>query len=302
MNLYQQVSSNRHKTWLLVGLSASLLLLVGFVFSRVQDNPIWLFLALAYTLISSLVSYWWSDKIVLAMSQAKLVEKADSPQLYRLVENLCIAGGLPTPKIYVIPDSAPNAFATGRDAEHAAVAFTSGLLEKLDKAELEGVIAHELSHIGNRDILLATMVSVLVGTIVLLADWFARWSFWGGNSRKNNDNDNNQVQAIFSIIAIILAILAPLFAQMIQLAISRKREFMADADAALLTRYPDGLIRALEKISADPESLEVANRATAHLYFASPFQGKEGVPAMAKLFMSHPPVTERIAALKGIKL
>ncbi|HNW55559.1 MAG TPA: M48 family metallopeptidase [bacterium] len=302
MNLYQQVSTNRYKTWLLVGLSASLLLLVGYVFSRVQDNPIWLFLALAYTLVSSFVSYWWSDKIVLAMSQAKLVEKADSPQLYRLVENLCIAGGLPTPKIYVIPDSAPNAFATGRDSEHAAIAFTSGLLEKLDKAELEGVIAHELSHIGNRDILLATMVSVLVGTVVLLADWFARWSFWGGNSRKNDDNENGQVQAIFSIIAIILAILAPLFAQMIQLAISRKREFMADADSALLTRYPDGLIRALEKISSDTEPLEVANRATAHLYFASPFQGKKGVPAMAKLFMTHPPVAERIAALRGIKI
>ncbi len=302
MNLYQQVDSNRHKTWLLVALSASLLIVVGFVFSQANNDPVWLYIAFIYALISSFVSYWWSDKIVLAMSRAKEVKASDSPQLYRLVENLCIAAGLPLPRIYVIDDSAPNAFATGRDSKHAAVAFTSGLLAKLDKAELEGVIAHELSHIGNRDILLATMVSVLVGTVVLLADWFARWSFWGGGRRRQNDNDSGQLQAILAIVAIILAILAPLFAQMIQMAISRRREFLADANSALLTRYPDGLIRALQKISTDPEPLEVANRATAHLYIASPFQNKRGVSGLAKMFMSHPPVEERIAALRQINV
>jgi heat shock protein HtpX len=302
MNLYRQISSNRRKTWLLISLTASLLVAVGFIFSQVYNNPIWLYAAFVYTIISSFVSYWWSDKIVLAMSKAKLVKREDSPQLYRLVENLCIAGGLPTPKIYIIDDSAPNAFATGRNAERAAVAFTSGLLTKLDKAELEGVIAHELSHIGNRDILLATLVSVLVGTIVLLADWFARWSFWGGGRRRSNNQEAGQLQLILTIIAIILAILAPLFARMIQMAISRRREFLADADAALLTRYPDGLINALRKISGDSEPLEVANRATAHLYFASPFQNKQKVPAFAKMFMSHPPVEERIAALQQINL
>lgn len=299
MNLYQQISSNRYKTWLLVILSASLLIAVGLVFSRVNDNPLWLYIAFLYAVISSFVSYWWSDKIVLAMSRAKEVKHNDSPQLYHLVENLCIAAGLPLPRIYVIDDSAPNAFATGRNPQHAAIAFTSGLLAKLDKQELEGVIAHELSHVGNRDILLATMISVLVGTVVLMADWFARWSFWGGRRRDNNQESGGQILAI---IAIILAILAPLFAQLIQLAVSRRREFLADANGALLTRHPDGLIRALQKISADPEPLEVANRATAHLYFASPFQNKRLIQGVAKMFMSHPPVEERIAALRQVNV
>jgi len=302
MNLYQQVDSNRHKTWLLVALSASLLLLVGFVFSQANNNPVWLYAAFGYAVVSSFISYWWSDKIVLAMSKAKAVNHDDSPQLYHLVENLCIAAGLPTPRIYVIDDSAPNAFATGRSPQHAAIAVTSGLLAKLDKPELEGVIAHELSHVGNRDILLATMVTVLVGTVVLMADWFARWSFWGGGRRRSDNQESGQLQLIFTVVAIILAILAPLFAQLIQMAISRRREFLADANGALLTRYPDGLISALQKISADPEPLEVANRATAHLYFASPFQNKQGVRAISKMFMSHPPVEERIAALKQINV
>lgn len=302
MNLYQQVSSNRHKTWLLIGLSTSLLVLVGFVFSQANNNPMWLYVAFIYAIVSSFVIYWWSDKIVLALSRAKEVKHNDSPQLYHLVENLCITAGLPLPRIYVIDDSAPNAFATGRDAKHAVIAFTSGLLTKLDKAELEGVVAHELSHIGNRDILLATIVSVLVGTIVLLADWFARWSFWGGGRRRQSNQESGQLQSILTIVAIILAILAPLFARLIQMAISRRREFLADANSALLTRYPDGLIRALQKISADSAPLEAANRATAHLYFASPFQNKQGIQGFSKMFMSHPPVEERIAALRQVSL
>ena len=302
MNLYRQVESNRHKTWLLVALSASLLIVVGFIFSQANNNPIWLYGAFLYAVVSSFISYWWSDKIVLAMSRAKEIKINDSPQLYRLVENLCITAGLPLPKIYVIDDSAPNAFATGRNSQHAAIAFTSGLLAKLDKQELEGVIAHELSHIGNRDILLATMVSVLVGSVVLMADWFARWSFWGGGRRRQSNQESGQLQSILTIVAIILAILAPLFARLIQMAISRRREFLADANSALLTRYPDGLIRALQKISADSAPLEAANRATAHLYFASPFQNKQGIQGFSKMFMSHPPVEERIAALRQVSL
>ena len=301
MNLYQQVSNNRRKTWFLVASSAGLLLLVGFIFSQANNNPIWLYIAFLYTVVTSLVSYWWSDKIVLAMSKAKAVSHDDSPQLYHLVENLCLAAGLPTPRIYVIEDSAPNAFATGRDQQHAAIAFTSGLLVKLDKTELEAVIAHELSHIGNRDILLATMVAVLVGTVVLMADWFIRWSFFSGQ-RKSNNREAGQLQLIFTIVAIVLAILAPLFAKLIQMAISRRREFLADANSALLTRYPDGLIRALQKISTDPEPLKVASRATAHLYFASPFRNKQGIGGISKMFMSHPPVEERIAALRQINV
>ena len=236
------------------------------------------------------------------MSNAHEIDHDSNRELYHLVENLCITAGLPTPKIYVIDDSAPNAFATGRDAKHAVVAVTSGILQKLDKIELEGVIAHELSHIGNRDILLSTIVTVLVGVVVLLADWFMRWTFFGGR-RRSNDNEGGQLQVIMMIVAIILAILAPIFATLMQLAISRKREFKADADGALLTRYPEGLARALEKISADQEPLEVANRATAHMYIISPFKGKDGkVGFFTKLFMTHPPVEERIAALRGIKV
>jgi len=215
---------------------------------------------------------------------------------------LCIAAGLPTPKIYIINEAAPNAFATGRDPKHASVAVTSGLLAKLDKAELEGVIAHELSHIGNHDILLATLVSVVVGAVALLGNWFARWSFWGGNRRSSNNDEAGQISVILSIIAIVLAILAPIVAQLIQLAISRRREFLADADGVLLTRYPEGLINALKKISADPQLLSVASEATAHLYFASPFDNKKRTPLLAKMFMTHPPVEERIAALEKISI
>jgi heat shock protein HtpX len=252
----------------------------------------------------SFVSYWWSDKIVLAMSGAKPVDHDSNRELYHIVENLCITAGLPLPKIYIIDDTAPNAFATGRDPEHAVIAVTTGLLAKLEKTELEGVIAHELSHVGNRDILLATLVTVLVGVVVLLADWFRRWSFWGGGRRRGSSRGGGQLQLVIMVAAIIFSILAPLFAYLMQFAISRKREFLADADGALLTRYPEGLARALEKISADAEPLEVANRATAHLYIASPFKTDSGqkVGFFTKMFMTHPPVSERIAALRGLEV
>ncbi len=199
----------------------------------------------------------------------------------------------------IVNDSAPNAFATGRDPEHAVVAVTTGILQKLERSELEGVIAHELSHIGNRDILLATIVTVLVGVVVLLADWFRRWTFWGGGRRRSSDK-GGQLQIVIMVVAIVLSILAPIFAYMMQFAISRKREFLADADGALLTRYPEGLARALEKISADQEPLEVANRATAHLYIASPFKGNKKKGFFSKAFMTHPAVEERVANLRGM--
>jgi len=304
--LYTHSDSNKRKTWLLMSGFFVFVILIGYVFSVAMDDSIILYIAVGLSIVMSFVSYWWSDKIVLKMSSAKLVKFEDNKELYRIVENLCITAGLPTPKIYLIDDTAPNAFATGRDPEHAVVAVTRGLLQKLERSELEGVIAHELSHIGNRDILLATLVTVLVGIVVLLADFFRRWTFWGGGRRRRDDRGGGQLQLIMFIAAIVLSILAPLFAYMMQFAISRKREFLADADGALLTRYPEGLARALEKISADQEPLEVANRATAHMYIASPFEGKRDRRAkkgfFSKAFMTHPPVEERLAALRGLEI
>ncbi|MCK5358922.1 MAG: M48 family metallopeptidase, partial [Elusimicrobiales bacterium] len=278
------------------------IIIIGYVFSEAMGSRGILYFAVGFSIISAFISYWYSDKIVLAMSDAKEVKFESNKELYRIVENLCITAGLPVPKIYIINDTAPNAFATGRDPEHAVVAVTKGLLQKLDRSELEGVIAHELSHIGNRDILLATVVTVLVGVVVLMADWFRRWTFWGRGGRKRGDG---RIQLIIFILAIVLSILAPIFAYMMQFPISRKREFMADADGALLTRYPDGLVRALKKISSDSEKLEVANRATAHLYISSPFKtDRPGakVGFFKKALMTHPPVEERIANLRGMEV
>jgi len=244
-------------------------------------------------------SYWYSDKIVLKMARARPLEKKENPELYRIVENLSLTAGLPMPKIYIIEEKQPNAFATGRDPKHAVVAVTRGLLEKLDRVELEGVISHEISHIKNKDILLSTIVVILVGLVALLSDFFLRVSFWGGIRRDSRDSSGGSVLMILGIIA---AILAPLAATLLQLAISRKREFLADASGALLTRYPEGLARALEKISQDSTPLKSANNATAHLYFQNPFKGKEKTSWVARLFMTHPPVEERIKALRGMKI
>lgn len=305
MTLYNHSDSNRRKSWFLLSGFFVLVILVGYVFGTAMEAPGVIYGAVILSIVMSFGSYWWSDKLVLAMSDAKELKREDNKELYRLVENLCITAGLPLPRIYIINDSAPNAFATGRDPEHAVVAVTSGLLDKLERAELEGVIAHELSHIGNRDILLATLVTVLVGIIVLMADWFRRWTFWGGGRSRNSER-GGQLQIIIIIVAVVLSILAPIFATLMQLALSRKREFMADADGALLTRYPEGLARALEKISADSEPLEAANRATAHLYIASPFEGKRDergkVSFFKRAFMTHPPVAERIANLRSLQV
>ncbi|MDD3711223.1 MAG: M48 family metallopeptidase [Patescibacteria group bacterium] len=298
MTLYNNSDKNKRRTWFLFTGFLIFAMIVGYIFSVAMENSVILYVVVAFSIFSSFIAYWFSDKIVLKMSNAKELKFEDNKELYRLVENLCISTGLPLPKIYIISDPAPNAFATGRNPKNAVVAVTTGLLEKLDRSELEGVIAHELSHIKNYDILLATLVTVLVGMIVLLADWFSRWAFY---SRGNSSRENNKGGVLIIVIAIVFAILAPFFAYMMQFAISRKREFLADADGALMTRYPEGLARALEKISSDPHELRTVNRATAHLYIASPLRGKRKSGFLAKAFMTHPPVEERIRALRGIK-
>ena len=294
---WDHVSSNIFKTWLIMFLFSVFVVGVVYVFARAwgYDNVGALgFLGIGFIITGLLnfFSYFYSDKMVLGMSGAKPIEKKDNPEVYRIVENLCIAAGLPLPKIYVIDDSAPNAFATGRDPKHAAIAFTTGILAKLNKQELEGVTAHELSHVGNRDTLVMTVVSILVGTIALLADFFMR-SMWFRNS--DSDNKNN---TFFLVIAIVAAILAPIIATLIQLAVSRRREYLADASGVLLTRHPAGLASALAKISGDPEPLEVANRGTAHLYIVNPLKGEAAKAFFSNLFNTHPPIKDRIKALQ----
>jgi heat shock protein HtpX len=274
-----------------------ILIALGWLFSYLLDNSIFLIFAVVLAVVQSFASYWYSDKIVLAMSHAKEVSHQENEQLYHVVENLCIAAGLPTPKIYIINEAQPNAFATGRDKNHAVVVVTQGLLQKLNKTELEGVVAHELSHIGNRDILLQTAVVVLAGIIAMLSNFFLRISFFGGG-RSRGSKDSGNLGAILLVLGLVSAILAPIAAKLIQLAISRKREFLADADGALLTRYPEGLASALEKISQDQSPLKVASNSTAHLYIANPFRGKENQSWFIKLFSTHPPASERIKILR----
>lgn len=291
--LYTEADKNTRLTWVYIAGFLIFVIGIGYFFAQAMGNSGVLYFAVAFSILMSFGSYWWSDKIVLKMSDAKEVSPDNARELYRLVENLCITAGLPIPKIYIIEDSAPNAFATGRNPEHGVICVTTGILQKLEKSELEGVLAHELSHIGNRDILLSTVIVVLVGFIALIADWFQHWAFFGGG-----DEDNGNSNVISIIIGILLSLLAPLAAMMIQMAISRKREYLADASAALLTRHPEGLARALEKISADHEPLEVANRATAHLYISNPFKGQ----SISKLFSTHPPIEQRVARLRGIDM
>jgi heat shock protein HtpX len=294
--LYTQSDKNTRLTWVYITGFLIFVIGVGYVFAGAMNNSAILYGCVIFSVLMSFGSYWWSDKIVLAMSGAKELKHENNRETYHLVENLCITAGLPMPKIYIIEDSAPNAFATGRDPQHGVICLTTGIISKLEKAELEGVIAHELSHIGNRDILLSTVVVILVGFVTLLADWFRHWAFWGGKSRDNEGG--GQLRLILIIAAVALSILAPIAAMLMQLAISRKREFLADASGALLTRYPEGLARALEKISADPEKLEAANRATAHLYITNPFKGKK----LTKFFLTHPPIEDRVKALRGIDI
>lgn len=293
--LYTQHDKNIRLTWVYITLFLVFVTGVGYVFAGALGNSFILYGAVIFSVLMSVSSYWWSDSIVLSMSGARLVQFEDNKELYRVIENLAITAGLPTPKIYTIDDTALNAFATGRDPEHGVICFTTGILRALNRTELEGVAAHELSHIGNRDTLLSTVVVILVGFVALLADWFRHWAWFGGS----RDNENrNQAQGILMIAAIILSLLAPLFTLLMQLAISRRRESLADASGALLTRYPEGLASALEKISQDTEPLEAANRATAPLYIANPFKGIK----VSKFFMTHPPIEERIAALRNMNV
>jgi len=251
-----------------------------------------LILAIAISLIMAFTSYYSGDKVALATTGAKQIKKEDNPYVYRMVENLCITAGLPVPKVYIINDPAPNAFATGRDPEHASIALTTGIIERLENEELEGVIAHELSHIKNYDIRLMTVVIVLVGVIALLSDIFLRMTLFGGG-RKSSKEGNNP---IFLIIGLVLIVLSPVIAKIIQLAVSRKREYLADASASLMTRYPEGLASALEKISEHKQPMQKANNATAHLFIASPFFGKKHL--LSKFFSTHPPIEDRVKELR----
>jgi len=297
--LYTHADSNIRKTWFLIFFFLIFIIALGWLFSYLLNSPVLLIIAIILSIIMSVSSYWHSDKIVLSMTKAKLIEKKDNPELYRLVENLCISAGLSLPKIYIIDEAQPNAFATGRDPEHAVIAVTKGLLQKLERVELEGVIAHELSHIGNRDMLLQTVVVILVGIVAMVSNWFLRISFLGRGGRRDSRGSGG---AILLIIGLGAAILAPIAATLLRLSISRKREFLADANGALLTRYPEGLARALEKISADPNPMKKPSNSTAHLFISSPFKGKQSRSWFTKLFLTHPPIEQRIKNLRGMKI
>jgi len=272
-----------------------LIIAIGYFSAWYMNNPGILYIAVAFSLFMNVTAYWFSDKVALAATGAHEADPKQYLELHRILENLAITAGLPKPRLYVITDSAPNAFAAGRNPKHAVVAVTTGLLERLDRSELEGVIAHELSHIGNRDILVMTVAVVLAGFIAIIADIFLRMSFFGGGDR----DSKNPLMLIAAVVAIILA---PVAAQLIQMAISRKREFLADASGALLTRYPDALASALTKISSYAAPMKKANHATAHLFISNPFGTHEAGRFVGKLFSTHPPLEERIAALVEMKI
>lgn len=296
--LYTQQGKNVRRTWFLMAVFLIIIVAIGWFIGYYYNNSIILFFAVIFSVVMNIVGYWYSDKISLFMAHAIPADKNQQPQLFQSVENISIASGLPAPKIYLINDPAPNAFATGRDKDHAAIAVTTGLISMMNKSELEGVLAHEFSHIGNRDTLLQTIVVVLVGFISILAHMFTRGF---GGRRRSSGNGGGELGLIIMIAGTVLVILSPIIAQLIQLAISRKREFLADADGALLTRYPEGLASALEKISAYGEPMSTANNATAHLYISNPF-GAQSMKGVAKLFMTHPPVQERVAILRGMDI
>ena len=294
--MYNQISANKRRTFYLFLIFFVLMIGIGWGLSYAYNNQAILYFAVGIAVFQSWLSYFFADSIALATVGAKEASRDQYLELHRLIENLSITAGLPKPRIYVINDPAPNAFATGRDPKHAAIAVTTGIMELLDKQELEGVLAHELSHVGNRDILVMTVAVTLVGAIVLISDILTRSWFWGG---RDNDSDNRS-SGIFMFIAIAIAILAPIFAQLIQLAISRKREYLADATGAMLTRFPDGLASALQKIEKYERPMKNANRATAHLFINEPFGVKETQKTswLSTIFSTHPPITDRVKKLK----
>jgi heat shock protein HtpX len=295
--LYTQAESNVRKTYVYLLGFILLIVGIGWTLSYLYNEAWLLYFALIFSVTASFYSYWNSDKIVISLTKAKPAKREEYLDLYRITENLAISNGLPMPRLYILNDSQPNAFATGRNPKNGVIAVTTGLLEILDRAELEAVVAHELGHIGNNDILITSVVVVLVGTVVLIADFFFRMTFYGG-MRGGRDRGN----ALVLIGALIFIVLSPILAQLMKFAISRKREYLADSTAALTTRYPEGLARALEKISSNPHQLKVANDATAHLFLVSPFKGKEQKSWFRKLFMTHPPIEERIKKLREIDI
>jgi heat shock protein HtpX len=302
---YHQISANKRQSFLLALVVAGILGLLGFVIGYALTGTLEggigaTLIAVAIAGLTSIGSYMAGDKLVLATSKAIPVDEQTAPQLINVVREMTIAANVPMPRVYVIEDTAPNAFATGRDPEHASVAVTTGLLEKMDREELQGVLAHELSHVRNYDIRFTLLVGVLVGGVALLSDFFLRWTFWfGGGSRSDRDRGGGGgLQAVFFILAIVLAIVAPIAAQLVRLAVNRQREFLADASSVELTRNPHGLERALAKIASDKEVLEVASGATQHMYFTNPIKKFE---ARARgLFSTHPPIVERVNRLREL--
>ncbi len=298
VSLYTTKSSNLRRSVFLITGFLVFVILFGWLLSSQTGNDIYLYVAVVYAIGSSLVSYFYSDKIVLGMYRAQPVTMQTNPELYRIVENLSITTGIPMPKLYIVSDPAPNAFATGRNYQHAAVAVTSGLLGRLDKSELEGVLAHELSHVINRDTLVSTIVVILVSVVATASNLFLR-SLYFSNMSNGRDRDRGNLSQVLFILTIVGALLAPFAAVLIQLAVSRRREFLADSNGALITRYPEGLANALIKISQSPVQLQHINNQTAHLWFDNPFKGKAKTTWFYKLFMTHPPVEERVKALLG---
>lgn len=297
MVIYDQIDSNKRKSAFFIGLFLAFVILLGWLFSYIYNSPVILWIAIIISIVQALIGFYSGDKIALSISGAEKISKKDNSMLWNTVENVAITAGLPMPDVYIINDPAPNAFATGRDPKHASIAVTTGLLERLNKTELEGVIAHEMSHVGNYDIRLSTIVVVLVGVIALISDLFIRSRIFGFGNR---DNRNNDGQGIVLLIGIVAAILAPIAATLIQLAISRKRELLADSSGALLTRYPEGLANALRKIAEYKRPMEKVSSATAHLFIANPLGPKQSY--ISKLFSTHPPIEERIAALEKMSI
>ena len=297
--MFEDIKKNKIKSWFIVLLFLAFIALIVYYICMALDlGELSIIIAMIFAIVSTWSSYYYSDKIVLKLNNARPATREEDLKLVNILDSLVISAGLPEkPQLYVIEDAQPNAFATGRNPKHAVICVTTGLLEKLDYYELEGVLAHEMSHIKNYDILLSAVVSVMVGFVVILSDWFTRISFYGGRRGRDGDNDNNG-NAIIMLIGLIFLILAPIFGQLMQLAISRKREFLADATAIEFTRNPDGLISALEKISADPNELKVANKATENMYIANPFRNKK---KSSDLWSTHPSTEARIEALRNLK-
>ena len=303
MTHYQAIATNKRRSSIIMVLFVAFIVGASYIMAEGLGYSLsmvgW---ALVISGLISFSSYWWSDKIILNISGAREAKRDEFFDFYTVTENLCMSQRLPMPKLYVINDTAMNAFATGRDPEHAVVCATTGLLSRLNRSEIEGVVAHELSHVKNYDIRLMSIVTILIGLVALLSDWFLRMTYWGRGKRDNNRNsESGQLQMIMFVAGIVLAILSPLIAQLIQLAISRRREFLADTSGVAMTKNPNGLIHALQKIGQDKEPLEAANKATAHLYISDPLKNTHGgVSMFSKMFMTHPPLAERIAALKQL--